>query len=133
MSGRINKEANLQSPTARARLKRGRQPHWWTIVPGRAHLGYQRWLDDPAGRWLLRQYASGRYSVETLGWADDGGREGLAFEDALPLAQKKLGAAPTTRLTVRRAMALYVEFLEAQGKRTRDVARCREYPASARR
>ena len=120
MSGTV-KEAKLQTPTARARLKRGRQPHWRSIIPGRTHLGYQRRRTDATGRWLVRRYVEGRYSVETLGRADDGDGDGLSYEQALAAAQTKLGAGPTTRVTVRRAMALYVEFLEAQGKRSSGV------------
>ena len=121
MSGTV-REARLQTPTARARLKRGRQPHWRAIVPGRVHLGYQRRESDICGRWLLRRYVEGRYSVEALGRADDGNGDGLTFEAAEALAQTRVGAAPSmSRLTVRKAMALYVEYLEARGKRTSDV------------
>jgi len=120
MSGTV-KEAKLQTQTVRARLKRGRQPHWRTVIPGRAHLGYQRWPSDDAGRWVLRRYASGRYSVEAIGRADDGDGEGFDYEAAFAKAQAKVGAAPTTRLTVRKAVTLYVEYLEAQGKGVRDA------------
>lgn len=121
MSGTVQ-EAKLQTITSRQRLKRGRQPHWRTIIPGRAHLGYQRWPGDAAGRWVLRRYAEGRYSIEPLGRADDGDGDGLDYEAALAQAQTKLGVASVaTRLTVRKAMARYVEFLETQGKQTKDL------------
>ena len=120
MSGTV-KEAKLQTVTARARLKRGRQPHWHTLVPGRAHLGYQRWPDDRCGRWLLRRYAAKRYSVTPLGPADDMGGTGLTFEQACKRAQELAGAAPTTRLTVRTAMENYIDNLEAQGKQTKGI------------
>jgi hypothetical protein len=42
MAGKI-RHANLESKTARARLKRGRNPHWQSIIPGRVSLGYQIW------------------------------------------------------------------------------------------
>jgi integrase len=121
MSGTV-REARLQTVTARARLKRGRQPHWraLNVSAGRAHLGYQRKSSNVSGRWLLRRYSDGRYSVEALGRADDGDG-GLTFEQAEALAQARTGAAPTSRLTVRRAMAAYVEYLEAQGKPTAGV------------
>ena len=54
MAGTV-KHAKLESRTARSRLKRGRQPHWQALVPGRVHLGYQCWKGDPAGRWVLRR------------------------------------------------------------------------------
>jgi integrase len=120
MAGTV-RAANLQTPTARNRLKRGRQAHWHTLVPGRAHLGYQRWPDDRCGRWLLRRYAAKRYSVTPLGPADDGGDEGLTFAQAQKRAQELAGAAPTTRLTVRAAMENYIDHLEAQGKQTKGV------------
>ena len=66
----IVKHARLESRTSRARLKRGRQPHWQAIS-GHAHLGYQRWPEDDAGRWILRRYDGGKYSVQPLGRADD--------------------------------------------------------------
>src|SRR5262249_45249196 len=52
----IVQHKRLESRTARARLKRGRQPHWQDIVPGRVHLGYQIWKGDAEGRWILRRY-----------------------------------------------------------------------------
>jgi hypothetical protein len=39
MAGTV-RHAKLESPTARAKLKRGRQSHWQTLITGRAHLGY---------------------------------------------------------------------------------------------
>src|SRR5262249_26200211 len=122
MSGTV-REAKLQTPTARARLKRGRQAHWRAIAPGR-HLGYQRRPDDVAGRWLLRRYVEGRYSIEALGRADDGDGDGLTFEQAERRAQELAGATPNNkgrRLTVRTAIARYVEYLEAEGRNTKDV------------
>jgi hypothetical protein len=47
MSGTV-REAKLTTPTARARLKRGRQPAWRTIVPGRIHL-LAGWIDAFSG------------------------------------------------------------------------------------
>ena len=55
MAGTV-KHAKLESRTARSRLKRGRQPHWQALVPGKVHLGYQCWKGDAAGRWVLRRY-----------------------------------------------------------------------------
>ena len=37
MAGAV-KHAKLESRTARSRLKRGRQPHWQALVPGKVHL-----------------------------------------------------------------------------------------------
>jgi hypothetical protein len=71
MAGKVN-HANLESRTARSRLKRGRQPHWQSLVPGRVHLGYQCWKGDKEGRWVLRRYiGNDKYRSTTLGRADD--------------------------------------------------------------
>jgi hypothetical protein len=106
MSG-IIREAKLQTPIARARLKRGRQAHWRTIIPGKAHLGYQRRADDRRGRWLLRRYANGRYSVQALGLADDDDDgNGLTFEQAQQHAQDLAGIMPApTRLAIQQSNA----------------------------
>ena len=71
MAGTV-KHARLESQSARARLKRGRQPHWQALVEGRVHLGWQCRKGDPVGRWLLRRYiGNNKYRVQTLGCADD--------------------------------------------------------------
>ena len=61
MAGTV-REAKLQNPTQRKRLKSGRQPHWNTIVAGRDHLGWQRRPEDAAGRWIYRRRRSGDYT-----------------------------------------------------------------------
>jgi hypothetical protein len=71
MAGAV-KHAKLESRTARSRLKRGRQPHWQALVPGKVHLGYQCWKGDAAGRWVLRRYiGDNKYRTTALGRADD--------------------------------------------------------------
>ena len=71
MAGTV-KAARIESPSARARLKSGRQPHWKAIVEGRVHLGYQRWKGEADGRWVLRRYiGNNKYRTATLGRADD--------------------------------------------------------------
>ena len=75
MAGTV-KHAKLESRTARARLKRGRQPNWQAIVPGRAHLGYQRREGSDEGRWILRRYVGNRYRTVALGRADDAAARG---------------------------------------------------------
>jgi hypothetical protein len=49
MAGTV-KHARLESQSARARLKRGRQPHWQALIEGKVHLGWQCWKGDPVGR-----------------------------------------------------------------------------------
>jgi hypothetical protein len=65
------RHARLDSPTARAKLKKGRQPHWQALQP-RTHLGYQRHKGTLAGRWLLRRHlGANSYRILGLGIADD--------------------------------------------------------------
>src|SRR5262245_12846365 len=120
--------ANLTSRSARSRLERGRQPHWQALIRGRAHLGWQRWPADRAGRWLLRRYLSrNKYRVVELGAADDAlpadGVRVLAFVQAEAAARAMLDSAPAVvhRLTVRQAMARYIEFKQARGQPVNDV------------
>jgi integrase len=124
MAGTV-KEAKLQNPTARKRLKAGRQPHWNTIVAGRDHLGYQRKEGDATGRWLLRRRRGSRYSIEPIGTADDDrsikpdGVSVLDFAQARAKAvELSVDERPAGRLTVQRAMADYLDFLKSQGKPT---------------
>jgi len=86
MAGAV-KHAKLESRTARSRLKRGRQPHWQALVPGKVHLGYQCWKGDAVGRWVLRRYiGDNKYRTTALGRADDAaradGQNVLSFEQA---------------------------------------------------
>src|SRR4051812_47599105 len=67
---RTVRPAAMSTRTARARLRRGRQPRWNGLT-ARAHLGYQRWPDEPSGRWVLRRRIGGRYSTLSIGAADD--------------------------------------------------------------
>jgi integrase len=127
MAGTV-KHSKLDNPTARAKLKRGRQPHWQTLIAGRAHLGFQRQPDAKAGRWVLRRYNGKAYTVEPLGSADDDkaiaadGVGILTFEQAKLKALDALDASavgkPRGRLTVRRAVVDYVDFLQAAGRQT---------------
>ena len=117
MAGTV-KHKRLESPTARSRLKRGRQPHWQALVPGKVHLGWQCWKGDTQGRWVLRRYIgrhlnkagkwAARYRSLTLGKADDAtaadGRAVLSFEQAAAAARAMVATpqGKVRRLTVRR-------------------------------
>jgi hypothetical protein len=128
MAGKV-KYANLESKTARSRLKRGRNPHWQSLVPGRVHLGYQIWKGDKDGRWILRRnVGNDKYRSETLGRADDrdpaDGVHVLSYEqaDAKARAMVDLPSAKVHNLTVRQAMARYIEHKQHEGKSTHDTA-----------
>jgi integrase len=129
MAGTV-KEAKLQNPTARKRLKAGRQPHWNTLVAGRDHLGYQRKDGDDAGRWLLRRRRSGNYSMESIGIADDRDEaDGVSILDYQQARAKAVELSmdetrPAGRLTVQRAVADYIDYLSASGKNTDTAESC---------
>jgi integrase len=128
MAGTV-KHARLQNPSARKRLKPGRQPHWNALVEGKVHLGYQRWRGDDDGRWVLRRYVgNGKYRVEPLGRADDAtranGERVLSHAQAEAKARAMVavgGGGKITRLTVRLAIEHYVEFKRAQGQPVGDL------------
>jgi integrase len=124
---RTVKIAKLDTPTSRARLKRGRQPHWQPLQAG-THLGYQR--QAGAGRWLLRRYLGGgnTYRVTALGTADDlqpaNGTTVLSYEQASAKARAMIATPDgdkVIRLTVRQAFTKYVEHKQAQGQTMPDV------------
>jgi integrase len=117
------KEAKLQNPTARRRLKAGRQPPWNTIVASRDHLGWQRWPEDASGRWLLRR-RGGNYTHEHLGIANDCQEaDGVSILDYQQARAKAVElsmdeARPAGRITVQRVVADYIDMCAATGKNT---------------
>ncbi len=138
MAGAV-RHAKLDSRTARSKLKVGRQPHWEALVPGKVHLGYQRWQGDADGRWVLRRYIGShtnsngnivaQYRSTTLGRADDlreaDGVDVLSYEQAEAKARAMVGA-PTgggkiVNLTVRQAMQRYIERKRIEGKQVNDL------------
>jgi integrase len=128
MSGTV-KHKRLESPTARSRLKRGRQAHWQALEEGRVHLGYQCRKGEPPGRWLLRRYIGHRkYRVEALGLADDAtdadGKRILSHKQAIAKANA-IVAQPETKadgpLTVRQAWEDYIKAKEDKGQPVDDL------------
>jgi integrase len=135
----IVKHARLESRSARNKLKRGRKAHWQTLVPGRVHLGYQRWKGEPSGRWLLRRYLSSsksakgnnvaKYNVTAIGQADDeaasNGINIFSYEAAINEARERIaspaGGKIIARLTVRQALERYVEYKRQLGQPVADV------------
>ena len=66
---RTVRDANLETRTARARLKSRKKPYWRSIDRG-LHLGYYR--GATGGAWVGRRYIGDRrYQETTLGTADD--------------------------------------------------------------
>jgi integrase len=121
------REAPIRSRTARAKVKRGRQPHLVSLVTGRAALGYVRKNGSAAGRWILRRWIEGRYRVIPLGAADDvidaDGDRVLSFEQAEAKARAMLDrpAAVSGRLTVRGAMERYIDYKRDHGQPVADL------------
>jgi integrase len=120
-------QAKIEGRGQRRRLKPGRQAHWQTIVPNRVHLGYQRWEDDKEGRWIVRRYVDGAYFITPLGFADDlrdaNGDSVLSFEQAYAAARTIVDApaVASTWLTVRTAMANYIEHKRTLGQPVDDL------------
>jgi integrase len=126
--------ATLSSRTARGKLRKGRQPHWEALQP-RIHLGYQRQKPtklkpNSAGRWILRRYIGegNKYRVMPLGLADDAnnadGSKILNYDQAKAKASAMIGTASggkIERLTVRQAMARYVDWKRDEGKSVSDI------------
>jgi integrase len=128
MAGTV-REAKLQNPTARKRLRAGRQPHWNTINASRDHLGYQHKEGDEVGRWLLRRRRGGHYSTEALGIADDRAEaDGISVLDYQQARAKAVELStderPAGRLTVQRAVADYVDYLRASGRNVDTAMSC---------
>jgi integrase len=127
---RTVRTAKLDSPTARSKLKKGRQAHWEQLHAG-THLGYQRGKGTTFGRWILRRYVAGsgnKYRVTPLGTADDAykadGVKILSHDQAKLRANAMVvssSGGKIQNITVRQAMTRYIEWKEAEGQSTTDI------------
>src|SRR5262249_40959935 len=97
-------------------------------LTARAHLGWQRKPETrEAGKWILRRYVDSKYTVRTLGLADDlaeaNGEQILSFQQAEAMAKAMIDtpAALPGRLTVRTAMTHYIDFQRDHGKPVGDL------------
>ena len=92
--------ADLQSKTARKRLKVRSSAYFSNIGSGRA-LGYRKQTAGHAGKWIFRRTneVTGSYSKETIGTADDlstaDGIEILSYTQALAIIARKSNTDPT--------------------------------------
>jgi integrase len=126
------RDSNLETRTARLRLKPGRKPYFRLIEPG-LHIGYRRLITGP-GTWVVRAYSgNGRYTVENLKTADNAAVFADDYSDADGVAVLAFGTAqerakafrpigPSDHagpFTVGDAMANYFKYLESQRKPTR--------------
>jgi integrase len=132
------RDANLETRTARSRLKVAHKPFFRLIEPG-LHMGYRKLQSGP-GTWVVRRYGgAGKYTVRNLitpdgrmvvadDFSDADGHSVLNFAQAQEAAKAHRPAAvePTGPLTVNAAMDSYLEFLaHNKGRKTTDDARYR--------
>ena len=125
---RTVKDANLDSRTARSRLKARGKPYYRSLEPG-LHLGYRR-ASGGSGKWVARHYIGDeKYAVEVIATADDysdpDGVEILSFGQAQTKARSRMvarahaTAGKTGPLTVKTAIDSYIQFLETNRKSAR--------------
>ena len=90
---------DLQSKTARKRLKVRTSPYFSNIGSGRA-LGYRKQSAGHAGKWIFRHTneLTGTYAKETIGTADDlttaNGSDVLSYTQALAIIARKSNTDP---------------------------------------
>ena len=116
------RDANLDSRTARSRLKARGKPYYRTIEPG-LHLGYRKSLSG-AGKWVVRQYEGEQaYTVETIATADDNAdADGVAILD-FRQAQEKARERMVTRAHAAAGKAGPYLVADARNSRARDAQR----------
>jgi integrase len=126
--GKTVRDAKLESPSAREKLKRRGKPYYKSIDLG-LHLGYRRGKDG--GRWVVRRYiGTEKYRVEIIATADDhspaDGKTVLNFHQAQTKARSLVSSAinvehKASPLTVRQAIEDYLDWLKEHGKSERDA------------
>jgi integrase len=135
---RTVRSSDLESRTARSRLKARGKPYYRVIEEG-LHLGYRkargrRGKPAGAGKWVARHYIGTQaYTVETMGAADDySDADGVAILDywqAQEKARERMvrrahsAAGKTGPLTVKDAIEQYIEWLENNRKSSYDARR----------
>jgi integrase len=125
------RDANLETRTARSRLKAAGKPYYRAIDEG-LHIGYRK--GKTAGKWVMRRYTGGTYIVETIATADDtldaDGAEILTFSQAQAIArerfveERRVAAGLPAKggpYTVRLCVNEYIEWLEQNRKSSRDA------------
>lgn len=125
---RVVRDSNLESRTARARLKQRSEPYWRALEMG-IHLGYRK--RSGPGTWAARRLnAAKRYQEERLGQADDfadaTGTDILNYSEAQAAArrwnerQKQIesGGEPvrTGPYKIKEAVADYIEDYKTRGR-----------------
>ena len=139
MANRV-RDAVLDSPTARIKLKPQPKPYFRAIDRG-LHLGYRK--GKTGGTWVARRYLGDeRYVVEALGRADDrqaaNGTTVLTFQQAQDRARGRVRqveeaeriAALGPTITVRGAVTAYIESCEVREAKIRNGLPLRRHTRS---
>jgi integrase len=128
------RDSNLETRTARSRLKPRHKPYLRLIEPG-VHVGYRKLSSGP-GTWVVRRYQGrdangiGVYTVKNLrtsdgklvvadDYSEPDGQTVLSFGQAQAAAMAgRTSSGPGSRepYTVRRAVEAYLEAKEAEGR-----------------
>lgn len=122
---RTVRDANLETRTARGRLKAAGKPYYRSLEHG-LHLGYRKPLRGP-GKWIARHYVGDQnYETETIASADDfSDPDGVAILDyrqaqakarARMVARAHAAVGKTGPLTVSSVMTEYLGFLDQNRK-----------------
>ena len=129
------RDSNLETRSARSRLKVAHKPYFRLIEPG-LHLGFRKLASGP-GTWVVRRYSGdGKYSVKNLTTADEklviaddysepDGVTILNFAQAQDMAKaQRARPASSGPFTVKQAVEAYLKSKEADGRDVVD-SRCR--------
>jgi len=127
---RIIHDSNLETRSARGRLRARSKPYYRSVEPG-LHLGYRRPLSGP-GKWIARHYIGDQaYQLETIATADDysdaDGMVVLSYRQALAKARERMvarahhAAGKHGPLTVRDAVEAHLEFMDGHRKSAYDA------------
>lgn len=116
---RQQRNARLQTWSAREALPRAHEPYWHEVRHG-LHLGYRK--GTRGGAWWLREFREGKLKKRRIGIADDGLRADgvtvLSFEDALraALADERPTVTVPGRYTVEQAIEDYFTHRKAKSR-----------------
>jgi integrase len=120
------RDSNLESRTARSRLKVRKDPYFRLIEPG-LHLGYRKLASGP-GTWIARRYTTGvGYATNNLRMADGAliladdydnadGERVLTFAQAQQMARGPRPVRTAGGYTVADALDDYFRSLEGEGR-----------------
>jgi integrase len=122
------RDSNLETRSARARLRAAHKPYYRLIEPG-LHLGYRKNASGP-GSWIVRRYTgNGAYVTENIRTADGAllvaddfseadGHTVLTFGQAQECAKAHRPPERQSKgpYTVADALRDYIEYLEGDGR-----------------